>query len=49
MIIKKELKNATFEYDEDEDDFNSGLAERLSKYKAFQQNPELIDFLHRHE
>lgn len=46
---KSQGRHATFEYDEDEDDFNSGLAERLSKYKAFQQNPELIDFLHRHE
>jgi len=46
---KSQGRHATFEYDEDEDDFNSGLAERLGKYKAFQQNPELIDFLHRHE
>ena len=37
-----------FDYEEDDDDFNSSLAERLGKYKAFQQNPELIDFLHRH-
>lgn len=47
-VKKTEHSSMKFDYGEDDDDFNSSLAERLGKYKAFQQNPELIDFLHRH-
>ena len=47
-VNNPEHSSMKFDYEEDDDDFNSSLAERLGKYKAFQQNPELIDFLHRH-
>ena len=33
---------------EDEEDYsNASLSERLGRYKAFQENPQLVDFLHR--
>jgi len=35
-------------HDDDDIDYsNASLAERLHRYKAFQDNPQLIDFLHR--
>ena len=43
-VNNPEHSSMKFDYGEDDDDFNSSLAERLGKYKAFQQNPELIDF-----
>merc|ERR1712023_276839 len=47
--IGQHAQTGSIEFYEEDDDFDANLAERLGKYKAFQQNPELIDFLHRHE
>lgn len=47
--IGQQVQSGSIDFYEEDDDFDVGLAERLGKYKAFQQNPELIDFLHRHE
>ena len=37
------------EFEDGEDYSNASLSERLGRYKAFQENPQLIDFLHRVE
>ena len=37
----------TVSFEDEEDYSNASLSERLGRYKAFQENPQLVDFLHR--